>query len=178
MQPSDAIARLRAMLKAPLDSHSVWFEGGEIKVSIDPAIITEHGPFVPVEVHGYRVRQVGFPPPVPDRTTQQIATGTDYLRSARIVQAALIEGEQVQAELRRLGVSRFGSLADRIKTKQESREAWAEGVHKRLDAIDAKEPGILAATEKHVTESIEAEIDAMEAELRKLGNLPLGTSDA
>jgi hypothetical protein len=110
-----------------------------------------------------------------DPLSRHLEAQTQRIKFAQSIAREIIDGRIA----RRAQMSRFGSLGDRLKTKREDREKWAEVQHARVDAVDAVEPGIRAAAESHIRDEVEGELAQWEDELRQLSNsLPLDSKDS
>lgn len=101
---------------------------------------------------------------------QQLQDLTGRVHGARMVANAIIEGQEAKKELVRMG--KLHEVALRIAETRKSLEGEADKLSTRLDDLSKKAPAAFGHANA-LLDSHNADIDAMESELRQLSNLPL-----
>lgn len=101
--------------------------------------------------------------------TPDLQAETERIRAVRTIRAAVVEGVEAKAELKRM--TSLASVSDRIRAKKESYAKKAEEWGARLDEIDRREPEAFRATEAALV-SHETDLSDLEADMRALTNGP------
>jgi hypothetical protein len=98
------------------------------------------------------------------RFQARLQEDTQRIQSAQVIAKAIVQGQRM---------GKLQEIALRIAKTKESLDAEADKLSARLDEIDRKAPEAFTRG-KAVIDQHSADLDAMEAELRQLSNVPLG----